>query len=188
MLILYMKQLFNSLILVSVFNFLFTKNANSIDYLKLQNKAIHTSCQEFSLDSIELTLKQLLAIDSTQIENGLYEYYSDLSMVYYMKSKMYKQNEFENLNYFMIYKCISVDRKRGEAYHALTNNAYIDKRYCLAKNSLILYKRYTEKKYWNMNLITMIETHSIHRVMKWIIHRTNFLGIVFLIKQGQTTN
>lgn len=143
----------------------------TIDYNEISKDLFLVGCTNTSLDYVDLTLKNLLTIDSTKISKGLYDYYFDLGSAYYMKSFMHKQNEFHDHVYYCNYKCISIDNKRGDAYHEIAVVAYLDKKYMLASTSLLLYKKCTDKKYWDKDLITLIESHSTKRVFLWGFNR-----------------
>ena len=167
-----MKDYLNIVLFFLVLIFQSTLSAQkTIDYTELSKKVIHVGCTQTNIDSVDLTLKELLEIDSTQISKGLYDYYFDLGSVYYMKSFMHKQKEFHDHVYYCNYKCISIDNKKGDAYHEIAVIAYMDKKYALATTSIRLYKKYTEKEYWDKDLISFIENHSAKRIFVWGFNR-----------------
>lgn len=130
---------------------------NLIDYNQIREKVVHTSCTENSLDSVDLTLKNLLEIDTLKISDGHYRYYYDLGMCYYVKALMYEQKEFINQVITSFNKCISIDKKNGSAYNNLAIVYLQGKQFELARINLKLYKKYTRKKYWDKETIKEIE-------------------------------
>ena len=130
---------------------------NLIDYNQIREKVVHTSCTENSLDSVELTLKNLLEIDTLKISDGHYRYYYDLGMTYCVKTLKYEQKEFLNQTIASFNKCISIDKKNGSAYMNLTIVYNANKQFELAKTNLKLYKKYTRKKYWEKETIKELE-------------------------------
>ncbi|MFZ4740601.1 MAG: tetratricopeptide repeat protein [Bacteroidales bacterium] len=134
---------------------------NLIDYNQIKEKVVHTSCTENSLDSVELTLKNLLEIDTLKISDGHYQYCYDLGMTYFVKAFMYEQKEFVNQTIASFNKCISIDKKNGSAYMNLAIIYHANKQFELAKTNLKLYKKYTRKKYWDKETIKELEEELI---------------------------
>lgn len=129
----------------------------SIDYLKIRNELVRTSCTEISLDTVELTLKNLLSIDSTKITEGLAHFYYDLGMTYLEKSLIHEQKEFLPQMILNFQNCISVDKKYHNAYLNLSIYYHSKEQYDLAKSYIVNYKKYCKKKYWDKEYIEMLE-------------------------------
>lgn len=129
----------------------------SIDFLKIRKELVRTSCSEISLDTVELTLKNLLSIDSTKITEGLAQYYYDLGMTYLEKSLIHEQKEFLPQMILNFQNCISVDKKYHNAYLNLSIYYHSVKQYDLAKSYIVNYKKYCKKKYWDKDFIEMLE-------------------------------
>lgn len=92
---------------------------NTINYLEDRKNKMLASCTVNDLISVEHDLSYLLGIDPDKISTGLYDYYYDLRMIYYVKTFMYKQSKFEDDFYHSYFACIRIDSKRDEAYHSL---------------------------------------------------------------------
>jgi hypothetical protein len=78
-------------------------------------------------------------------------------MTYYVKSEMYEESELRDLTISTFKKCVSTNKKRGDAYHNLSLIYYLHGQNDLAKKYLKLYKKYTDKKYWDKEFIEKIE-------------------------------
>jgi len=135
----------------------FSTAQNTIDYIKIKKETSTTSCVQHDTNSVNLSIKNLLAIDTLKITNGLLEYRYDLGMNYYLKAALYKQNEWFYLAISNFKKCIAIDKKYGPAYYniALIYRFLGDN--ANAKVYLNLYKKYTKKKYWDKDFISRVE-------------------------------
>jgi len=113
----------------------------SIDYLKLRQEVRHFSCTSTDIDSIQFTLKELINIDTSRIVNGLYYYYKDLAMSYYLLEVKNESKDFKNaIKYFE--KCVWLDKKVPIAYHNLYIIYTLKGEKKLAKEKLDLYNKY----------------------------------------------
>ncbi|MBP7103209.1 MAG: hypothetical protein KBA86_08165 [Bacteroidales bacterium] len=116
-----------------------------------------TSCTRVDTLSVNMTLKNLLAMDTLKITNGLSDYYYDLGMNYYMKAILYKQNNWFDLSIASFNKCISIDSTRGDCYYNISLIYYFLKNISKAKSYLVLYKKYTPEAYWDKEFIDIID-------------------------------
>lgn len=147
------KLFFSSLLIVS--SAIYAQG--TIDYNKIRNQTVLHSCTITNSDTVELTLKNLLALDTLLIKKGLDNYFYDLGMTYYIKGYMGLQKEYKNLAITTFRKCTIINSKRGDAYYNLSLIYLIEKNYSQAKVMLILYKKHTRKKFWDKDLIDLIE-------------------------------
>jgi hypothetical protein len=90
-----------------------------IDYAKYREKVVGWGCQKFDKASVNKTLKDLLEIDTARITGGLYEFYYDIAMAYYMKAALDNNYEFFNNSIMYFNKCIQVDPLRTASYQNL---------------------------------------------------------------------
>ncbi len=134
-----------------------TNNQDSIDYFKIRNEKVSTSCTKVDTFSVNMTLKNLLSMDTLKITNGLCDYYYDLGMNYYLKAALYKQDNWFYLAIASFNKCISIDSTRGDCYHNISLIYYFLKDIGKAKSYLVLYKKYTAEPYWDKEFIDRIE-------------------------------
>jgi tetratricopeptide (TPR) repeat protein len=128
-----------------------------IDYLKIRNSLVRTTCSAINEDTTELTYQNLMSIDSTKITNGLADYYYDLGMTYYEKAYFFEQKEFFPLVIASFENCILIDKKRSLAYWNLALHYSLNKQYELASAYLEKYKKYCKKKYWDKDQNELIE-------------------------------
>ena len=130
---------------------------NSIDYQSIRNDKVHNTCVKPTLEGADLTIKDLSAIDTSKIIKGLYEYWFDMGMSYYMKALMFKQDEFRYKDIECFNKCVRINKKNSDAYRNLANCYYFYKKYDLVKVNLELYKKYCGKKYLDKGFIAQME-------------------------------
>jgi hypothetical protein len=128
-----------------------------IDYLKIRNSLVRTTCSAINQDTTELTYQNLMSIDSTKITNGLADYYYDLGMTYYEKTYFFEQKEFIPAMISSFENCIITDIKQSSAYWNLALHYSLNKQYELASAYLEKYKKYCKKKYWDKDQIELIE-------------------------------
>jgi tetratricopeptide (TPR) repeat protein len=130
---------------------------DSIDYAKIIKETVGFSCVKYDTASVNLTLKNLLAIDTLKISKGLFEYRNDLGMAYYMKAALYKQNKWFYLAISNYQKCISIDRTNGSPYYSIALIYHFLGDIKNAKIFLELYKKYTPETQWDNKFIDKIE-------------------------------
>jgi tetratricopeptide (TPR) repeat protein len=130
---------------------------DSIDYIKIKKETSGLSCTNYDTTLVNQSIKNLLALDTLKISNGLIEYYYDLGMSFYLKAALYKQNELFYQSISCFQKCITIDSTYGDAYHNIALMHYYLKDYEKAKTYIDLYKKYTPEKYRDNNLIGNIE-------------------------------
>jgi hypothetical protein len=109
--------------------------------------------------NVDSTFANLLKLDTNKIKNGLEEYYYDLAMMYLFKGAFYEEkiDEFGNEAIKYNIRCINLNKRNSAAYNNLAI-AYLQKNQNdKAKEILILYKKYTKRKYWDKSLIKQIE-------------------------------
>ena len=133
---------------------------DSIVYSEIRKETVEWSCTKFDKNSVNLTLKNLLAVDTLKITKGLWNYYYDLGMTYYMKAGLYEQNEWHYLAISSFKKCIPIDKKSGDAYHNIAFCYYFTGDIKNAKIFLKLYKKYTKKEYWDNDFIERVENEK----------------------------
>ncbi len=144
-----------------IFNtILLTVNSQeTIDYIKIKKNINGVSCMNVNQTNVDSTFVNLLKLDTNKIKNGLEEYYYDLAMMYDFKGAYYKEkrNEYRNEAIKYNIRCLNLNKKNSGAYNNLAL-VYMDmKQNDKAKEILILYKKYTKRKYWDMSLIKQIE-------------------------------
>jgi tetratricopeptide (TPR) repeat protein len=142
-------------LLIALSQFAWTQNQVAYADIKAQHK--HFKCDDTNLDSVNLTLEHLLAIDTLTLASGLDDYYYDLGMTYYVKSEMHQQAEYRDLAIAAFNDCVKVNQERGSAYYNLSLMYALHHQLDEAKLYLDLYKKYTKKKYWDKGFIARIE-------------------------------
>ena len=128
-----------------------------VNYADIKAQHKHFKCDDTNLDSVNLTLEHLLAIDTLTLASGLDDYYYDLGMAYYVKSEMHQQAEYRDLAIAAFHHCVRVNEERGSAYYNLSVIYALHHQLDEAKWYLALYKKHTKKKYWDKGFIAHIE-------------------------------
>lgn len=159
-----MRGYITFLLLINSF-FLFSQK--EIDYNKIVDSVCRKKCGESKMEDIDYSIEHLTSLDVTQITKGLDLYYYDLGMNYYLKAvKSQGVEEDYSLAISAFNNAIQADEKRsnkqhksiiGSAHNNLAVIYFFEKKYDLAKTNLVLYKKYTNKKYWDRALINKIE-------------------------------
>jgi len=129
---------------------------DKINYLSIRDSQKIFTCSKNDLESVNLSIKNLLALDTSHITKGLPDYFYDLGMAYYIKSEMHGESEFSKSSINAFERCIEKDKKKGNAYHNLSLIYHFHQAYPKAKEYLKLYKKYTPKKYWDTEFIDMV--------------------------------
>lgn len=139
---------------------LYSHAQDKINYTQIRKSTIHYSCTENNIDSINLTLNQLLKIESTNISSGKDEYYYDIGLIYYIKSIIEKKPELLTASIKNFNNAILINPKNGSSYLNLSLVYYFQKKFSLANENLKKYKKYTKKKYWDRSTIKVIENSN----------------------------
>ena len=145
--------------LVFIVIMLKVNSQETIDYIKIKKSINGISCMNVNQTNVDSTFANLLKLDTNKIKNGLEEYYYDLAMMYNFKGAYHKEKREEYRNEAIKYniRCLNLNKKNSGAYNNLAL-VYLDKKQNdKAKEILILYKKYTKRKYWDMSLIKQIE-------------------------------
>ncbi|MBN2747721.1 MAG: hypothetical protein JXR34_13425 [Bacteroidales bacterium] len=133
-------------------------NPDSIDYIKIRNQVVSTSCSKVDTFSVNNSIRKLLSLDTSKITNGLIEYHYDLGMNYYFKAAFYEQNKWLYLAIASFNRSISIDSTWGDCYYNISLiNYFFLKQVTEAKRYLVLYKKFTDEAYWNKDFIEKIE-------------------------------
>ena len=146
-----------SWILFSILSLHFVDAQEQINYLELRDSQKSFTCSKNDIESVDISLKNLLSLDTTKISIGLSDYFYDLGMAYYIKSEMYGESEFRSSSIQSFESCIKKDKKRGSAYHNLSIIYFLHQDNSKAKEYIKLYKKHTPKKYWDREFIEMVE-------------------------------
>jgi tetratricopeptide (TPR) repeat protein len=144
------------LIVFLIFSCQIAKTQDQRNYTEIKESQKKFTCSKNDLESVNITLKNLLELDTSKISIGLSDYFYDLGMAYYIKSEMYGESQFRPYSIKAFESCIKKDKKRGNAYHNLSVIYYLYQAYPKAKEYLKLYKKHTPKKYWDRELIEMV--------------------------------
>ncbi len=152
-----MKKTF--ILLLFLFFVLKTYTQKTFDYEKYRKDLYGLSCSNTTKAGIDSSLINLEKIDSNNISNGAEFFNYDLGMVYYNYGCYYKDKrvEYFNKSIAVLSRNISIGKLISESYYMIAFlydglNMHIE-----AKDYLKLYKKYTKKKYWDMDLIKSIE-------------------------------
>lgn len=131
----------------------------TIDYIKIKKSINGISCMNANQTNVDSTFANLLKLDTNKIKNGLEEYYYDLAMMYFFKVAYCEEKleEFGNEAIKYNIRCINLNKKNSAAYNNLALVYLHKNQNDKAKEILILYKKYTKRKYWDKSLIEQIE-------------------------------
>jgi hypothetical protein len=107
-------------ILISIVSLQSINAQDKINYLEFRDSQKSFTCSKNDLESVNISLKNLLSLDTSVITTGLADYFYDLGMAYYVKSEMYSESHFRPSCIQSFESCIKKDKKRGSAYHNLS--------------------------------------------------------------------